>query len=114
MLDEATGEGVCVVDLDTVMPGLSLYDFGDMVRTACNPVAEDECDTTRVVARQDMFEALAQGYLEGTAGALLPIEREHLVIAGKLLTFECGLRFLTDHLRPSFFCLGTRDRMICL
>lgn len=98
MLDDRTGEGVCVLDLDTVMPGLSLYDFGDMVRTACNPVAEDEPDTSKVIAREDMFEALAKGYLEGTAGALLPVERENLVVSGQLLTFECGLRFLTDHL----------------
>jgi len=98
MLDDATGEGICVLDLDTVMPGLSLFDFGDLVRTACNPVAEDEPDVSRVVASGEIFEALAAGYLEGTAGALLPVERENLVLAGELLTFECGLRFLTDHL----------------
>ncbi len=98
MLDDRTGEGLCVLDLDTVMPGLSLYDFGDMVRSACNPVAEDEQDVSKVVARSDIFEALAAGYLTGTAGALLPVEREHLAIAGQLLTFECGVRFLTDFL----------------
>jgi hypothetical protein len=99
MLDDATGEGICVLDLDTVMPGLSLYDFGDMVRSACNPAAEDETDLAKVVARADIFEALAAGYLAGTAGALLPVERDHLAVAGQLLTFECGLRFLTDHLQ---------------
>jgi hypothetical protein len=99
MLDDVTGEGVCVLDLDTVMPGLSLYDFGDLVRSGCNPVAEDEQDVSKVVARGDIFEALAAGYLEGTGGALLPVEREHLAVAGQLLTFECGLRFLTDHLQ---------------
>ncbi|GLH71501.1 mucin desulfatase [Geothrix limicola] len=98
MLDDATGAGVCVIDLDTVMPGLSLCDFGDMVRTACNPLAEDDPDTSRMVARGDMFEALASGYLQGTGGALLPVEREHLVVAGQLLTYECGTRFLTDYL----------------
>lgn len=98
LLDGITGEGVCVLDLDTVMPGLSLYDFGDMVRTATNPVAEDECDLSKVQVQVPMFEALAKGYLEGTAGTLLPAERERLVLAGKLLTFECGIRFLTDHL----------------
>jgi len=97
MLDDVTGEGLCVLDLDTVMPGLSLYDFGDMVRTACNPVAEDERDCSHVVARGDVFEALVKGYLLGTTGALLPVEREHLVVAGQLLTYECGIRFLTDH-----------------
>jgi hypothetical protein len=99
MLDDASGEGVCVIDLDTVMPGLSLCDFGDMVRTACNPLAEDSTDLDRMVARGDMFEALARGYLQGTEGALLPVEREHLVVAGQLLTYECGVRFLTDYLQ---------------
>ncbi|WLT30673.1 phosphotransferase enzyme family protein [Geothrix sp. PMB-07] len=98
MLDDATGTGVCVIDLDTVMPGLSLCDFGDMVRTACNPLAEDDADTRKMVARGDMFEALACGYLQGTEGALLPVERENLVVAGELLTYECGIRFLTDFL----------------
>ena len=87
-----------MLDLDTVMPGLSLYDFGDMVRTATNPVAEDEPDVARVQVQIPMFEALARGYLQGTGGALLPAERERLVLAGKLLTYECGIRFLTDHL----------------
>jgi hypothetical protein len=98
LLDDLTGEGMCVLDLDTVMPGLSLYDFGDMVRTATNPVAEDEPDLARVQVQIPMFEALAKGYLEGTDGTLLPAEQERLVLAGKLLTFECGLRFLTDFL----------------
>jgi len=98
MLDDVTGEGVCVIDLDTVMPGLSLCDFGDMVRTACNPLPEDSTELDRMVARGDMFEALARGYLQGTEGALLPVERENLVMAGQLLTYECGVRFLTDYL----------------
>lgn len=99
MLDDATGEGICVLDLDTVMPGLSLYDFGDLVRTVCNPVPEDHPDPGAVVAREDMFAALAEGYLQGTGGGLLPVERDHLLVAGQLLTFECGIRFLTDHLQ---------------
>jgi len=99
LLDDKSGEGVCVLDLDTVMPGLSLYDFGDMVRTATNPVAEDELDTSKVVVQVPMFEAIAKGYMEGTEGTLLPIERDNLVTSGKLLTFECGIRFLTDYLQ---------------
>ncbi len=98
LLDAESGKGLCVLDLDTVMPGLSLYDFGDMVRSACNPVAEDCPDPSRVIARGDVFEALVAGYLQGTAGALLPIEKDHLLTSGQLLSFECGLRFLTDHL----------------
>jgi hypothetical protein len=99
LLDNKTGEGICVLDLDTVMPGLSLYDFGDMVRTATNPVAEDELDLSKVVVQTPMFEAIAKGYLEGTAGTLLPVERDNLVTSGKLLTYECGIRFLTDYLQ---------------
>ena len=98
LLDATTGQGLCVLDLDTVMPGLSLYDFGDLVRSACNPVAEDDPNPSRVIARADVFEALVTGYLRGTAGALQPLERDHLLVAGQLLSFECGLRFLTDHL----------------
>jgi hypothetical protein len=99
LLDDNTGEGICVLDLDTVMPGLSLYDFGDMVRTATNPVAEDELDVSKVIVQAPMFEAIAKGYIEGTAGTLLPIEKDCLVTSGKLLTFECGIRFLTDYLQ---------------
>jgi len=99
MFDEETGEGLCVLDLDTVMPGLSLYDFGDLVRSACNPVAEDETDLGKVVARGDIFEALAGGYLSATEDLLLPVERAHLALAGQVLALECGLRFLTDHLQ---------------
>jgi hypothetical protein len=98
MLDDETGAGICVIDLDTVMPGLSLCDFGDMVRTACNPLAEDAADSAGLEARADMFEALARGYLEGTGGTLLAVEKEHLVVAGQVLTYECGIRFLTDYL----------------
>ncbi len=98
MLDNATGEGVCVIDLDTVMPGLSLYDFGDMVRTAVSPAAEDERDLAKVAVRPEFFEALAGGFLSSAGSVLRPVEREHLVTAGKLLTYENGIRFLTDYL----------------
>ena len=103
LLDDATGEGLCVIDLDTVMPGLLLHDFGDMVRTAANPVAEDERDLSKVVANIPMFEALAKGYLEAMGGGLLPVERERLVLSGRLLTYEVGMRFLTDHLEGDVY-----------
>ncbi|HNX32661.1 MAG TPA: hypothetical protein PKM35_13680, partial [Holophaga sp.] len=74
------------------------YDFGDMVRTATNPAAEDERDLRRIQVQVPMFEALARGYLEGMDGALSPAERDRLALAGRLLTFECGIRFLTDFL----------------
>lgn len=98
LLDDATGEGICVIDLDTVMPGLALYDFGDLVRTATSPAAEDERDLFKVFMQFPMFEALARGYLASAAEFLTRAERRHLVFSGKLITFETGLRFLTDFL----------------
>ncbi|MFA6962316.1 MAG: aminoglycoside phosphotransferase family protein [Opitutaceae bacterium] len=103
MLDDVTGEGVCVIDLDTVMPGLSLYDFGDMVRSATNAAAEDETDLSKVVARPDIFAALAEGFLTGTGAAINDVERAHLVVAGQVITYEIGLRFLTDHLQGDVY-----------
>lgn len=98
LMDDTTGEGICVIDLDTVMPGLVLYDFGDLCRTGTRPTAEDECDLSRVHMRHDMFEALVRGYL-ATAGAFLnEAEVDLLGFSAKLITFEVGLRFLTDYL----------------
>lgn len=98
LMDEDTGRGLCVIDLDTVMPGLSLYDFGDLVRTALSPAAEDDVDLSRVQVRLPFFEALVQGYLAGVGPVLTPTEIAHLPEAGLLITLETGLRFLTDHL----------------
>jgi Phosphotransferase enzyme family len=98
MLDDDTGEGICVIDLDTVMPGLALYDFGDMVRTTTSPAKEDERDLSRVTMQFSMFEALARGYLESAAEFLTPAEKRFLAFSGKLITLEIGLRFLTDFL----------------
>ncbi len=98
LLDDATGEGTCVIDLDTVMPGLAAYDFGDMVRTATCPAPEDEQDLSKVYMQFPLFEALARGYLSSAAGFLTPEEKESLAVAGKLITFEIAIRFLTDFL----------------
>jgi aminoglycoside phosphotransferase (APT) family kinase protein len=103
MLDLATGEGLCVIDLDTTMPGLAPYDFGDMVRTATNSAAEDEPDVSKVTSRAGMFDALARGYLSAAGPLLTPGEVEHLAFAGKLMTFECGIRFLADHLQGDIY-----------
>lgn len=98
LLDDETGRGLCVIDLDTVMPGLPLYDFGDMVRTATATAAEDERDLSRVSVDEALFEAVASGYLS-TAGPLLTeAEKSHLAFSARLIVFEIGLRFLTDHL----------------
>jgi hypothetical protein len=98
MLDETTGQGICVIDLDTVMPGLALHDFGDMVRTTTSPAKEDERDLTKVQMLFPMFEALARGYLSTAGGFLTPMEKKLLPLSGKLITFEIGIRFLTDYL----------------
>jgi len=98
LLDDRTGEGICVIDLDTVMPGSALYDFGDMMRTCLSPAAEDETDLGAVRARSDIFRMLVKGYLEGCRGCLTPAEMELLPFSGQLITFEIGVRFLTDFL----------------
>ena len=98
MLDDETGEGICVIDLDTIMPGVSLYDFGDLVRTSTSPAAEDEKDLSKVYARMEFFEALAKGFLEGSNGCLTAKEIELMPFSGELITFEIGIRFLTDFL----------------
>lgn len=98
MLDDATHEALCVVDLDTVMPGLALHDFGDLVRSATNAAVEDEPDRTRVHARPEIFAALAEGYLSSARPFLNAAELAHLAVSGQVITFEQGLRFLTDHL----------------
>ena len=98
MLDDATGDGICVIDLDTVMPGLALYDFGDQVRTTTSPAKEDERDLSKVGLQFSMFEALVRGYLSEAGEFLTPAERGYLAFSGKLITFTIGLRFLTDFL----------------
>lgn len=97
LLDAQTSEGLCVIDLDTTMPGSVLYDFGDMVRTAACAAREDEACLENVDVSMSRFRALVQGYLE-TARFLNPAERENLAFSGKLITLECGVRFLTDYL----------------
>ncbi len=98
MLDDATGAGICVIDLDTVMPGLAPYDFGDLVRTATSPAKEDEQDLTKVAMQFPVFEALVRGYLTSASEFLTKAEKQWLVFSGKLITLESGIRFLTDFL----------------
>ena len=98
LLDEQTGEALCVIDLDTVMPGLALYDFGDMVRTATSPAAEDEHELEKVFLRMDYYQALVEGYLSSAGAFLTARERKLLAFSGKLITFEIGIRFLADYL----------------
>lgn len=97
MLDDKRDEAIAVVDLDTVMPGCALYDFGDMVRTATASAAEDEKDLSKVYSKIEFFEALVKGYLS-EAKFLNKYEIENLAFSGILITFTIGIRFLADYL----------------
>jgi len=103
LFDDASGKAICIIDLDTTMPGSALYDFGDMVRTTTSFAAEDETDLSKVMIEMDMFRALADGYIEEAAGFLTEKELDLLVFSGRLITFTIGLRFLTDHLEGDVY-----------
>jgi hypothetical protein len=109
LIDTETGTGMCVIDLDTVMPGSVLYDFGDMIRTTTNQAAEDERDLAKIEMNIDYFKALVKGYLETASGFLTEKERELLAFSGKLITFEIGLRFLTDYLQGDTYFKTHRE-----
>lgn len=98
LFDADTLEGLCVIDLDTVMPGSMLYDFGDALRIGAATAAEDETDLSKVNFNIDAFEAFSKGYAEEMANNLTEREIELLPLSAKLLTYECGIRFLTDYL----------------
>jgi hypothetical protein len=98
LIDKKTGEGICVIDLDTVMPGLSLYDYGDSIRFGATYAAEDERDLAKVNFELELFEVYTRGYLEVAGSVLNSYEIENLPMGAKLMTFECGIRFLTDYL----------------
>ena len=98
LIDEKTLEGVCIIDLDTTMPGLSIYDFGDSIRFGANHSAEDEKDLSKVNFDIELYKRYARGFLEGAQGGLTQAELEYLPWGAKLMTLECGIRFLTDYL----------------
>lgn len=98
LLDEKTGKGVCVIDLDTVMPGLAAYDFGDSIRSGASTAMEDERDLEKVQFSLPMFKAFAEGFLAEAGSALNAREKALLPMGAKMMTLECGMRFLADHL----------------
>ncbi|HOD02759.1 MAG: N-acetylhexosamine 1-kinase [Firmicutes bacterium ADurb.Bin300] len=98
MFDKASGESICIVDLDTVMPGLSLYDFGDSIRFGANTAAEDERDLSKVSLDLELFELYVRGYLSQAGDSLTEREINYLPFSAKLMTYECGMRFLTDYI----------------
>lgn len=103
MIDAVTGEGVCIIDLDTVMPGSALYDFGDAVRIGASSAAEDEKDLDKVGIDLALFDRLTHGYLDATRDFLIPAEIDFLAFAAELITLECGMRFLTDFLEGDIY-----------
>jgi hypothetical protein len=108
LFDTVSGKAICVIDLDTVMPGAAAWDFGDLVRTMTSSAAEDEPNPERVDVRGELFEAVARGYLEATRGWLIPAEHDSLSCAGALIAFETGLRFLTDWLEGDVYFKTSR------
>jgi hypothetical protein len=98
LIDDDTGEGVCVIDLDTVMPGLSLYDFGDAIRSLANTAEEDEQDLSKVNFSPVIYDSFSQGFLDSTREYLTPLEIDFLAFSARLMTLENGIRFLEDYL----------------
>ena len=103
LFDETTNQGICVVDLDTVMPGLSLYDFGDAIRFGANTASEGERDLTKVSFDLELYKVYVQGYIEASGSAISECEVNNLAFASKLMTYECGIRFLTDYLNGDVY-----------
>lgn len=110
LFDETTKRGICVIDLDTIMPGLSLYDFGDAIRFGAATALEDERDLSKVSVSPEMFRAYTEGFLSACVSALTPDEIDYLAFSAKLMTYECGVRFLTDYLCGDvYFKIDTPD-----
>lgn len=99
MIDNETRRGICVIDLDTVMPGLAMNDFGDSIRFGASTALEDEPDLDKVWCDMNLFEVYTKGFIEGCGGRLTKREIELLPMGAKVMTFECGMRFLTDYLQ---------------
>ena len=110
LFDETTGAPVCVIDLDTVMPGYSVNDFGDSIRFGANTAVEDETDLSRVSVDLGLFELYAKGFLKGCGGRLTEKEVELLPEGAMMMTLECGVRFLTDYLEGDVYFRTHREK----
>lgn len=110
MIDDVTGEAICIIDLDTVMPGLSIFDFGDSIRFGANTAEEDETDLAKVSLSLPLFEIYTKGFLEGCAGSLTEAEIRMLPQGARLMTLECGMRFLTDYLEGDVYFKISREK----
>ena len=98
LFDSNTNKPICIIDLDTIMPGTILYDFGDAIRFGANPAGENEKDVSKVVFHMGYYKAFAKGYIKGLEGKITESEKKYLAFAAKLMTLECGIRFLDDYL----------------
>lgn len=103
MIDDETHKGICVIDLDTVMPGLAVNDFGDSIRFGASTAAEDEQDLSKVACDLELFELYTKGFIEGCQGKLTETELDHLPTGAMVMTYECGMRFLTDYLEGDHY-----------
>lgn len=103
LIDDRTGEALCILDLDTVMPGTPVFDYGDAIRFGANTAAEDETDLRKVSLSLELLEAYTKGFLEGCGDCLTDLEKRMLPMGAKLMTLECGMRFLTDFLQGDIY-----------
>lgn len=109
MIDDRTRKAICVIDLDTVMPGLSVNDFGDSIRFGASTGEEDEKDLTKIACDLELFELYTKGFIEGCGGSLTKEELDMLPMGAILMTFECGMRFLTDYLEGDVYFKTHRE-----
>ena len=109
MIDDATGQALCIIDLDTIMPGFSIFDYGDSIRFGANTAKEDEEDLSKVSLSLPLFEVYTRGFLEGSEGRLTETEIRMLPYGAKMMTLECGMRFLTDHLMGDVYFHISRE-----
>ena len=108
MMDNKTGKGICVIDLDTTMPGLAMYDFGDSIRFGASTGAEDEKDLSKISCSMELFDIFTKGFIEGCEGNLTAREIECLPMGAKIMTYECGMRFLADYLQNDIYFKTSR------
>lgn len=110
MIDDVTGKALCVLDLDTVMPGTAVFDFGDSIRFGANTAAEDETDLSKVSLSLELFEAYTKGFLESCGHSLTETEKLMLPMGAKIMTLECGMRFLMDYLQGDVYFKIHREK----
>lgn len=110
MIDDVTGKGICVIDLDTVMPGLAMNDFGDSIRFGASTAAEDEQDLSKVSCDMELFDLYTKGFIQGCGGRLTEKEIRLMPVGAKVMTFECGMRFLTDYLQGDHYFRIHREK----